>query len=95
MITWKDVLEELSHGDGQITDYGRHVGQILFNPTFGRLRSGERIESETFSVLRDRGWIFTEDQGEIKRYTISEAGVAYLDAVMSGRTIRLHTAGSR
>jgi hypothetical protein len=78
LITWKDVLEELRQCDGQITDYGRPVGQIMFDPTIGNTHAGKRIEWDTFLTLRDEGWIATEDQGVIKRYRISETGTSRL-----------------
>jgi hypothetical protein len=75
VITPKDVLEELRRSDGQITDYGRPAGPILFDPTIG---PGERVEWETFSTLRDSGWVTTDDQGPIRRYRISSAGADQL-----------------
>jgi hypothetical protein len=78
-MTSKEVLEELHWYDGQITDFGRPVGQIFFVPAPGNTRTGERIESETFSRLRDEGWIATEDEGRIKRYRVSESGFAHLN----------------
>lgn len=75
MITWNEVLEALRRCDGQITDYGHPAGQILFDPAVG---VGERIEWETFSLLRGGGWIATEDRGRVKRYRISETGMARL-----------------
>jgi hypothetical protein len=76
-IRSKEVLEDLHRCDGQITDFGRPVGQILFDPAPGNTRA-ERIEWETFSLLRDAGWIVTEDKGGIQRYRISEAGFAHV-----------------
>lgn len=78
MTTWKELLEVLRRCDGQITDYGHPAGQLLFDPAVGM---GERIEWETFSLLRDEGWIATEDQGRIKRYRISETGITRLNEV--------------
>lgn len=75
MINWKEVLEALRRSDGQITDYGHPAGQVYFDPAVG---VGERIEVEIFSLLRDAGWISTEDRGRIKRYRISEMGMARL-----------------
>jgi hypothetical protein len=75
LITWNEVLEALRRCDGQITDYGHPAGQILFDPAVG---VGERIEWEPFSLLCAEGWITTEDQGRIRRYRISEAGIARL-----------------
>jgi hypothetical protein len=83
LITWKEVLQELRRCDGQITDYGNPVGQILFDPAVGVGRAGERIEAETFSLLCEEGWIATQDQGRIKRYTISETGITRLLEVES------------
>jgi len=76
-IRSKEVLADLHRCDGQITDFGRPVGQILFDPAVGNARA-ERIEWETFSLLRDEGWIVTEDRGGVKRYRISEAGFAHV-----------------
>jgi hypothetical protein len=70
-----EVLDFLYRCDGRITDYGHPAGQVLINPATG---AGERIEPETFSLLLDAGWIDTEDQGRIRRYRISAAGVARL-----------------
>jgi hypothetical protein len=81
LITWKEVLQELRRCDGQITDYGHPVGQILFDPTVGVAHSSERIDADTFSLLCGEGWIATQDQGRIRRYTISEAGIARLAQV--------------
>ena len=93
MITWRDVLQELRRCDGQITDYGHPVGQILFNPTVGVARTSERIDPETFSLLCEEGWILTQDQGRIRRYTISEAGIARLHAVQSEQKAIARSAG--
>jgi hypothetical protein len=78
MITWKEVLKELHRCDGQITDYGHPVGQLLFDPAVGVGRSSERIDPEAFALLCAEGWIATQDQGRIRRYTISETGIARL-----------------
>ena len=94
MITWKDVLKELHRCDGQITDYGHPVGQILFDPAVGAGRAGERIDPEAFSLLCGEGWIATQDQGRIRRYTISETGIARLDEVDSELKAFAHSAGS-
>jgi hypothetical protein len=75
LIAWIKVLEALHRCDGQITDYGNRAGQILFDPAIG---VGERIERETFSLLCEKGCITTEDQGRIRRYRISEAGMTRL-----------------
>jgi hypothetical protein len=83
VITWKEVLQELRRCDGQITDYGHPVGQLLFNPALGVARPSERIESETFTLLCAEGWITTQDQGRIRRYMISETGIARLAEVDS------------
>jgi hypothetical protein len=80
LITWDEVLDTLRRSDGQITDYGHPAGQILFDPAIG---VGERIEWETFSLLCEKEWIATEDQGRIKRYRISETGITRLDEVES------------
>jgi hypothetical protein len=82
-IRSKAVLDQLHRRDGQITDFGRPVGQIFFDPAPGNARA-ERIEWEVFSLLREEGWIATEDEGAIKRYRISEAGFAHLFAHVSG-----------
>ena len=74
-IRSNEVLADLHRCDGQITDFGSPVGQILFDPAVGNARA-ERVEWDTFSLLRDKGWIVTEDRGGIKRYRISEAGFA-------------------
>src|ERR1700688_2459587 len=78
VITPKDVLEELRRCNGQITDYGRPAGPILFDPTIGAQHPGERVEGETFSMLCDNGWVTTDDIGPIKRYPISRAGTNQL-----------------
>jgi hypothetical protein len=94
LITWKEVLKELRRCDGQITDYGRPVGQILFDPAVGVARSSERIEPETFALLCEEGWIATQDQGRIRRYTISEMGIARLDEVEPEPKVLARGAGS-
>jgi hypothetical protein len=94
LITWKEVLQELRRCDGQITDYGHPVGQILFDPAVGVAHSSERIDPETFSLLCGEGWIATQDQGRIRRYTISETGIARLDEVESEQKSFARTAGS-
>jgi hypothetical protein len=76
-IRSNEVLADLHRCDGQITDFGSPVGQILFDPAVGNARA-ERVEWDTFSLLRDKGWIVTEDRGGIKRYRISEAGFAHI-----------------
>ena len=76
MINWNEVLEALRRSDGQITDYGHPAGQVFFDPAAG---VGERIEGEVFSLLCEAGWITTEDQGSVKRYRVSETGMARLD----------------
>jgi len=58
------------------------AGQILCDPAIGL---GERIDWETFSLLCEQGWIATEDQGRIKRYSISETGITLLNEVESQR----------
>jgi hypothetical protein len=73
LITWIEVLDDLRRCDGQITDYGHPAGQVLFDPA---IAVGKRIEWETFSLLREEGWITTDDRGRIKRYRISDAGIA-------------------
>jgi hypothetical protein len=94
LITWKEVLRELHRCDGQITDYGHPVGQILFDPAVGVARSSERIDPETFSLLCEEGWIATQDQGRIRRYTISETGIARLDELESQYKAFALSAGS-
>ena len=94
MFTWKEVLQELRRCDGQITDYGHPAGQILFDPTVGVARSSERIDPETFSLLCGEGWIATQDQGRIRRYRISESGIARLDEVESQYKTFAGSAGS-
>jgi hypothetical protein len=94
MITWKEVLQELHRCDGQITDYGHPVGQILFDPAVRVRRTGERIEPETFTLLCEEGWIATQDQGRIKRYTISETGITRLNEVESQHKAVARGAGS-
>jgi hypothetical protein len=79
MTTWKEVLEELQRCDGQITDYGRPARQILFDPAVGTSHSGQGVEWEIFLLLRDEGWISTEDQGSVKRYRLSEMGIIQLN----------------
>jgi len=83
-----DVLEMMRRCDGQITDYGRRTGPILFDPSFGTPHAGERVEGETFLLLRDKGWVTTEDQGVIRRYRISSAGTNYLNEVQSQNKTR-------
>jgi hypothetical protein len=94
LITWKEVLKELRRCDGQITDYGHPVGQILFDPAVGVARSSERIDAETFSLLCEEGWIATQDQGRIRRYTISETGIARVDEAESELKAFARSAGS-
>jgi hypothetical protein len=94
LITWKEVLKKLHRCDGQITDYGHPVGQILFDPAVGVADSSERIEAETFSLLCGEGWIATQDQGRIKRYTISEAGIARLSEIEPQYNVAGRTAGT-
>jgi hypothetical protein len=94
LITWKEVLKELRRCDGQITDYGHPVGQILFDPAVGVARSSERIDPETFSLLCGEGLIATQDQGRIRRFTISEAGIARLDEGESELKSFARSAGS-
>jgi hypothetical protein len=79
-MTWKDVLEELRRSNGQITDYGPRVGQILFDPAVGSSGPSQRVDPEIFSLLCERGWVTTDDadQGVVRRYVISETGVARL-----------------
>jgi hypothetical protein len=76
LINWNEVLEALRRSDGQITDYGRPAGQVFFDPA---VAVGERIEEEIFSLLCEEGWISTEDRGSVKRYRITETGMARLD----------------
>jgi hypothetical protein len=94
MNTSKEVLQKLHRCDGQITDFGGPVGQIFFDPAPGNAGAGQRIESETFSLLRDKGWIATEDQGGIKRYRVSELGFAHLNDAGSKPKVRARTAAS-
>jgi anaerobic selenocysteine-containing dehydrogenase len=68
LLTWQEVLEELHRCNGRITDFGRHTAPVFFDSVIGNSRTGERIEIEAFRILRDEGWIATEDQGEIKYY---------------------------
>ena len=75
-INWREVLEALRRSDGQITDYGHPAGQVFFDPAVG---VGERIQNEIFSLLCEAGWIATEDQGRIRRFRISETGMARLN----------------
>lgn len=77
-MTWKDVLEELRRSNGQITDYGPRVGQILFDPAVGSVGPSQRVDTEVFNLLCERGWVITEDAGVVRRYVISETGVARL-----------------
>jgi hypothetical protein len=81
MVTWQEVLEELSRCNGQITDFGHHAAPIFFDSAMGNKHSGERVEWEVFLRLREEGWIVTEDQGNIKRYRISAAGDAHLNGI--------------
>jgi len=94
LITWKEVLQDLRRCDGQITDYGHPVGQILFDPAMGVARSSERIDPDTFLLLCGEGWIATQDQGRIRRFVISEAGIARLDEVEPEQKAAARSAGS-
>jgi len=93
LLTWQEVLEELRRCNGQITDFGSHAGPIFFDSVIGDSRRGERIETEAFLILRDEGWIVTEDQGEIKRYRINDDRNAQVNELRSNR-IRAASAGS-
>jgi hypothetical protein len=93
LLTWKEVLDELGRCDGQITDYGRPVGQLLFDPALANAHGGVRIEGDIFSILRDEGWIATDDQGEIKRYRITEAGTANLNQTEPHSNARARASG--
>jgi hypothetical protein len=88
VITPKDVLEELLRCDGQITDFGHPTGAILFDPTMGTPHPGERIELETFSLLRDNGWVTTDDRGVIRRYRISRVGTNQLHEASLNNKVR-------
>jgi hypothetical protein len=94
LIAWKEVLKELHRCNGQITDYGHPVGQILFDPAVGVAHSSERIDTEAFSLLCEEGWISTQDQGRIRRFTISETGIARLSEVESELKAFARSAGS-
>jgi hypothetical protein len=77
-MTWRDVLEELRRSNAQITDYGPDVGQILICPSVGSSGPSRRVDPEVFTLLCERGWVTTEDTGDVRRYVISETGVARL-----------------
>lgn len=77
-MTCQHVLEELRRSNGQITDYGPRVGQILFDPAVGSSGPSQRVDPEIFDLLCERGWITTIDIGVVRRYVISETGVARL-----------------
>ena len=79
-MTCKDVLEELHRSNGQITDYGPTVGQILIDPAVGSAGPSQRVDPEVFTLLCERGWVTTRDTGVVRRYVISETGVARLRA---------------
>lgn len=77
-MTCKEVLEDLRRSNGQITDYGPTVGQILIDPAVGSAGPSRRVDPEVFSLLCEQGWVVTIDTGVVRRYVISEAGVARL-----------------
>ena len=77
-MTWKDVLEELHRSHSQISDYGPCVGQILFDPSVGSSGPSQRVDPEIFALLCERGWVTTADLGVVRRYVISETGLARL-----------------
>lgn len=77
-MTWKEVLEELRRSNGQITDYGPQVGQIMIDPSVGSSGPCQRVDPEVFALLCERGWVITDDTGVVRRYVISETGVARL-----------------
>lgn len=85
MLTWQEVLVELRRSNGQITDFGRHTAPVFFDSVIGNSRTGERIEIEAFLILRDEGWIVTEDEGEIKRYRINEDRNAHVSELRSDK----------
>ena len=74
-MTWRDVLEELRRSNGQITDYGPRVGQILFDPAVGSSGPSRRVDPEVFILLCEQGWVTSEDLGVVRRYVISERGL--------------------
>jgi hypothetical protein len=88
VITPEDVLVELHRCDGQITDFGYPTGAILFDPTIGTPHPGERIELETFSILRVNGWVTTDDRGAVRRYRISENGTNQLHEAQPNCRVR-------
>lgn len=85
MLSWQEILEELRQCNGQITDLGRHTAPIFFDSVIGNSHTGEWIEIEAFLILRDEGWIVTEDQGEIKRYRINEDRNAHVNELRSDK----------
>ena len=50
----------------------------LFDPAVGSAGPSQRVDAETFSLLCEQGWVTTEDIGVVRRYIISETGVARL-----------------
>ena len=77
-MTCHDVLEELRRSNGQITDYGPRVGQILIDPAVGSSGPCQRVDPDVFDLLCQQGWVSTEDIGVVRRYVISETGRARL-----------------
>jgi hypothetical protein len=77
-MTWLDVLQELSRSNGQITDYGPGVGQVLFDPVVGSSGPCRRVDPEVFSLLCEEGWLTSQDAGGVRRYVISERGMERL-----------------
>jgi len=81
-ITWSYVLEQLRRSDTQITDYGQPVGAFLFDPHLHAGKS-QPVAAHVLTFLSGQGWIQTADEGRIRRFTISAAGIARLNAMTS------------
>lgn len=79
-MTFRDILEELRESNGQITDYGSRIGPVLFDPCVGSSGPSRRVDPEVFTMLCEQGWVTTEDTGVVRKYVISERGVARLRA---------------
>lgn len=80
LLTWSGVLKALSRGNAQITDYGDPIGPVLFDPSL-HAGNSQRIEARLFVFLCEQGWIETADEGRIRRFVISDAGIARLNTI--------------
>jgi hypothetical protein len=79
--TAEAILEEMRRTNGWIKHDVLDKKQDLFDPAVGNPQTGEQIDSTTFNALIGNGWIETTDTREIRRYRISQAGVARLATV--------------